>query len=294
MTPSPAEPVTVLLSTYNGVAWLPEQLASLAAQTHPWSLLWRDDGSTDGTLALMRQTQGTEAATGGRLGVLASFMALLREARGNVAFCDQDDVWRPEKLARGAAAVVGDAPALYCARQILVDPKLRPLGESEVIRHAGFPAALTQNVAAGCTIVMNEAARRLVAASAPPPSTLHDWWSYLVVSAAGGRIVCDPEPTLLYRQHGGNAVGAPISRPRRALAAIRRGPGVFMDHLRDHVAALQAPGAVLTDPARRVLRDTDAALRGGIARRLAVLRHPGLVRQTAIETAVFRLWFLLG
>ncbi len=284
----------MLLASYNGARFLPELLASLRAQTHPCRLLWRDDGSADDTVNLLRASGGGELPRGERLGVLAGFMALLHATEGMVAFCDQDDVWLAEKIARGAAAVAGDGPALYCARQILVDAALRPLGESQLIRHAGFPAALTQNIAAGCTIVMNEAARRLVAASRPPPSTLHDWWSYLVVSAAGGRIVCDATPTVLYRQHGGNVVGAPRGRVRRAVAALRRGPAAFMSRLRDHVAALLDHEAMLAETALADLRAVDTALRGGVISRLTALRRPGLIRQTPAETAIFRLWFLLG
>ncbi len=296
MTRSAAEPpVTVLLATYNGAAFLPELLDSLDRQTHPWRLLWRDDGSTDATPALLRARHGAEELPGGeRLGVLDGFMALLRAASGPVAFCDQDDVWLPEKLARGAAAVAGAAPALYCARQVLVDAGLRRLGESEVIRHAGFPQALTQNIAAGCTIVMNPAAAALVAASRPPRSNLHDWWSYLLVAAAGGRIVCDATPTVLYRQHGGNAVGAPTHRVGRALAALRRGPDLFMSRFRDNVAALLAHGSLLTPGALATTRRLDAALRAGPVGRFRVLLEPGLVRQTAIETTILRLWLLLG
>lgn len=294
MTQSRAEPVTVLLATYNGARFLPELLDSLRAQTHPWRLLWRDDGSTDATVALMRAFGGTRLPGGERLGVLGGFLALLRAAEGPVAFCDQDDVWLPEKLARGGAAVAGDGPVLYCARQVLVDGALRRIGESEVIRHAGFPAALTQNIAAGCTIVMNEAARRLVAASRPPASTLHDWWSYLLVAAAGGKIVCDTTPCVLYRQHGGNVVGAPSGRIRRAAAALRRGPDAFMTRLRDHVAALLAHEAMLTDKARHELRTLDWALGRRPLSRVSALRLAGLVRQTPVETAIFRLWFLLG
>ena len=175
-----------------------------------------------------------------------------------------------------------------------MDGALRRIGQSEVIRHAGFPAALTQNVAAGCTIVMNEAARRLVAASRPPAGTLHDWWSYQLVAASGGRIVCDATPTVLYRQHGGNAVGAPSGRVARAVAAMRRGPAAFMRHFRENVAALLAHEAVLTEPALRMLRTVDHGLRGGLVARVAALRQPGLVRQTALETAIFRLWYLMG
>jgi glycosyltransferase involved in cell wall biosynthesis len=314
MAPREADPrIAILLSTFNGAAFLREQLDSMLAQSHDnWVLYWRDDGSSDGTIAILeafaeRAGQGRCVqidAAPGRLGVTGSFLTLLRavtEQLGEhdaVAFADQDDIWLPQKLARGTAALAGIGrarPALYCARQILVDAKLKRIGESgAVARWAGFPASLTQNVATGCTVMLNRAAARLVAASKPSPGTLHDWWCYLMVTASGGHVLQDEAAVVLYRQHGGNFVGAPASMSRRATAAIRRGPGVFMSVLRQHVAALLAQPHLMSDQARAEVAQIDRALRGGPARRLAVLRMPGLIRQTWPETLLFRWWFLIG
>ena len=123
---------------------------------------------------------------------------------------------------------------------------------------------------------------------------MHDWWSYLVVSAAGGVVIADPEPALLYRQHGGNVIGAPAGLIRRATAALRRGPGTFMEGLRAHVAALLAHPAPLTPTARDQLEVIAAALAGGPLARTRALCLPGFARQTLLETFTFRLWFLLG
>ena len=236
----------------------------------------------------------------GRIGPSASFMTLLRAAAAAdpdvIAFADQDDVWLPDKLARGVAALQGVAgPGLYCSRQILVDHLLRRIGESAPLLQApGFPAALTQNIATGCTVQVNRAAIRLIAGSEPPPTSLHDWWSYLVVAASGGRLIADDTPTVLYRQHRGNLVGAPPSLGRRAVAAVRRGPGVFMGVLRGHVHALRAQPHLLSQDAAPVLEVLHRGLHGGPRQRLAALRLPGLSRQTWQETLLFRCWFMIG
>ena len=141
---------------------------------------------------------------------------------------------------------------------------------------------------------MNRAGATLVAGSSPPSAILHDWWSYLVVAAAGGRVFADPEPTVLYRQHGHNAVGAPRSKRRRAVAALQRGPMAFMKVMRAHVAALQAQPDLLSPTARVTIDAVAAALDGGLAKRMAVLRRVGLTRQTRAETWLFRIWFLIG
>ena len=305
--------VRILLSTYNGARFLPEQLESFRAQTHTdWSLLWRDDGSTDTTEAVMAAFAtriGADRcrrldAPSGNLGARESFLTLLRAATPSldptdaVAFADQDDVWLPEKLARGVAALAAlpsEVPALACTAQVLVDATLIPFGESPRLRRPpGFPAALTQNIATGCTILLNRTAATLIAGSRASETTLHDWWSYLVVAAAGGRVLVDPQPLVLYRQHGANAVGAPDTTLGRAKGALRRGPAAFMRIFRDHVAALAEQPALLNAAARADLARLRAALDDGWTARLRVLFMPGLSRQTALETLTFRLWFLLG
>lgn len=304
-----AAPVAILLSTYNGERFLAEQLDSLLAQTHAgWTLFWRDDGSSDNTVGVLEAFGrgpglGRCVALGdahGHIGATASFLALLRAAPGgtSVAFADQDDVWLPHKLERGLDALrtAGeDRPALYFARQVLVDERLGRLGLSFRLRRPpGFLAALTQNVATGCTMMLNPSAAGLVARSRAPLVSLHDWWSYLLVAGADGRLVVDDTPVVLYRQHGANAVGAPRSLSRRGMAALQRGPDVFMGVLRSHLAALGEQPELLSAQARRDVAAIEGAMRGGVGRRLLALRLEGLRRQTWQETLLFRWWFLVG
>jgi glycosyltransferase involved in cell wall biosynthesis len=299
-----------LLSTWNGARYLGAQLDSLVAQTHPaWSLWCRDDGSADGTAEIMRQfrlgaghAKCIDISDGKHLGVTTSFLQLLAAARTGeaqcFAFADQDDVWMPEKLARGIDALAkapAGVPALYCARQWLVDATLnRRRLSAPVRRPPGFLSALTQNIATGCTIMLNRAAADCVLASRPPDEAWHDWWCYLVVAGCGGLVLADPTPVILYRQHGGNAIGAPASRTSRGMAAIRRGRASFMRLLRAHVAALGATPHLLSSPARCQLDIVARALETGVCARAAALRMSGFARQTFAESLIFRLWFLLG
>jgi len=303
----------LLLSTFDGERFLPEQLTSLLAQTdQAWTLRWRDDGSSDRSIEIVEDFAAKlptgrcirEPAPVGRVGACRSFLSLLAaemagdEAPDLIAFADQDDVWLPEKLARGRSSleqVPHAIPALYCARQILVDANLQLIGNSLRINGmVGFPMALTQNVATGCTVMLNAAAARLIAATQPPPGTVHDWWSYLMVSAAGGLLLVDDQPVVLYRQHAGNMVGAPSSVGKRALAALKRGPGIFMAVFRQHLAALAAHEKSLSPEARADLSAIQAALAGGTLRRLSVLSCSGLRRQTLLETLLFHVWFLVS
>jgi hypothetical protein len=300
----------ILLSTYNGAPYLPALLAGFLAQTHDdWVLLWRDDGSRDETPSLMRDWG--EAHPGrlaevtkpqGNQGVTASFMALLRAAHGAgfcfAAFADQDDVWLPEKLAWALdahKAVTAGVAALYCARQVLVDDDLRHIGLSASLEGpADFPASLTQNIATGNTVLLNRAALELIAPTAPPRECWHDWWCYLMVTAALGQVLRDERGVILYRQHAGNVIGAPSSAVPRALAALRRGPNAFMQVFRKNVAALQKEASGFNSDTRQQLEIIAQSLGHGPVARLNALRLPGFVRQSRLQTALFRLWFLTG
>jgi glycosyltransferase involved in cell wall biosynthesis len=308
-------PVCILLSVYNGATYLEALLQSLARQTHAdWILLWRDDGSRDKGRAILHRFAGLLAPgrcreiTQGkkRLGVAKSFGLLLEHVPAGhaVAFCDQDDVWFPDKLERGLAALsarcTGHVPALYCSRQTLTDADLQPIGVSPMLPHdLTFPMALTQNIATGCTVVLSPAAVTLVrAAMPPPPDTLHDWWSYLLVSAAGGVVVADNEPSLYYRQHQSNAVGAPTHWFRRALAAFRRGPSLFMRAFRGNVTQLLAQQQVLPQNRTCLLALQKAlavpGMAGWFARYRLLRQMRQLRRATFAEQQIFCLWFIMG
>lgn len=298
--------VAILLSTYNGACFLQAQLNSFLAQTHEnWVLHWRDDGSTDETLRIMRDFTAKIGAdrciqspsSGPHLGAARSFLALLSETLGaeTVAFADQDDVWLPEKLDCALSMLVpaGEAQALYCARQYLVDEDLGGAKLSALHnKTAGFPACLTQNIANGNTLVMNAAAAALVAAAGYPPGSVHDWWSYIVVAACGGTILFDEQPQVLYRLHKHNLIGRLQPVHKRALAALRRGPVVYMTMMRRHADMLEEQAGRMAPQARQDLRLVRAGLHGGLGEKISALRCPRFRRGTILENLLFGWWFV--
>ena len=298
------------MAVRNGARFLPEQLDSLRDQAGPpLALLWRDDGSQDGSGGIIADWAACNGAAArqveqpaGRLGAARGFLALLAAAPDDAAFfafCDQDDVWLPDKTARAVAAlaaVPAGLPALACARQRLVDATLRPLGDSTLpSRPPGFGNAIVQNIATGCTIVLNPAARALLLAAPPPPAgSMHDWWAYILVTGAGGRVLFDPEPALLYRQHGANTIGADPPLPARLRRALRRGPRGFTAMVGAHLDSLAAVEPLLAEEARRVL----GLLRGmrgrGPLGRLRLARQAGLYRQSRVQDLAMAVWFALA
>ena len=215
-------PVTILLASYNGAAYLPAQLESIAEQTHGnWDLVVSDDGSSDGTPDIVRAFAAAQPPgrvrliAGPRRGATRNFLHLLAHVPAGraAAFCDQDDRWLPDKLARAMAAIGADpAPAHYSARTLIADHDLTPLTPSRrFARPLGLRNALVQAVMAGNASVFSAAAVGLLGAAAPAaiaadvPS--HDWWAYQVTAAAGARLIHDATPCLLYRQHGAAEMG---------------------------------------------------------------------------------------
>ncbi len=225
--------VTVLLSTYNGSKFLEEQLNSLYQQTYPdIRILVRDDGSVDSTRSILdnEQAKGRIEILAGHnnLGPALSFFELLRSAASTgteyVAFCDQDDVWLPEKIAHAVLAltgVTGNSPAMYCSRSEIVDEHLEHIGYTELPGKIGFGNALVENAATGCTIVLNRKAVELVVEHLPAKVLMHDWWCYLVM-ACFGEIVFSACPDIRYRQHGNNTVGIASNMLYRLGRKLRR------------------------------------------------------------------------
>lgn len=298
--------VTILLSTYNGAAFLSAQLESFLAQTHQnWVLYWRDDGSSDETVEMMQafaahvgaQRCVMSPSSGGHKGLVASFLTLLREQgeASFVAFSDQDDVWFPGKLDAAVSALCGAnaEPALYCARQYLVDsllgnPRLS-IGYKSVPE---FPGCLAYNLANGNSIVMNQAAAALVARAKEPEGTVHDWWSYIVVSACGGKIIFDPQPQLFYRMHRANVIGRAQPFMQRARAALQRGSLIYMTVMRRHLEALKHSSLPLTREANQAVVLLLAGMQKNPIKRLAALRCKHFHRSTKLENLLFRYWFL--
>lgn len=219
--------IEVVLPTYNGVLYLEAQIDSIYNQTvRPERLLLRDDGSSDGTQELISELQNCYGAwlhvlpADGKLGCIANVNQLLEATTGlYVALADQDDLWMPEKLERSLVLMKQleachgtSTPLLVHSDLELVDKDGAPLGFSYLkrqrlnpLRTAPVDLALT-NVVTGCTVLVN---RALLEKALPIPTKalMHDWWLALVASVFG-RIELLPRPTVQYRQHGANLLGA--------------------------------------------------------------------------------------
>lgn len=219
--------IDVVLPTYNGVAYLRQQVASIDQQTlRPCRLFIRDDGSNDGTLLLLaslKQQYGDWLEllpADGNMGCVANVNRLLNTASAPyVALADQDDLWAPEKLEASMALLHQLEQRYGCEMPLMVHSDLRlidgdglPLGSS-YLQHqrldpsrTGLNDLVLTNVVTGCTVLMN---RALLQKALPIPveALMHDWWLALVASATGA-IGFLPKASVLYRQHDDNVLGA--------------------------------------------------------------------------------------
>ncbi|MFA5514950.1 MAG: glycosyltransferase family 2 protein [Desulfuromonadales bacterium] len=270
--------IEILLATHNGRSYLAQQIDSILRQTFTdWRLLISDDASNDGTRELAR---AYAQAHPGRIrvidglpqrgGACRNFAHLLRHSSADyVAFCDQDDCWHPDKLAaslemmRALEKVHGkDGPVLVHTDLQVVDEGGRVMTPSfwrrqhlDPVRGRRLSHLLVQNVVTGCTMLINARLRDLCR-SIPSGAIMHDWWIALV-AAVFGRIAHLPQATVCYRQHPGNAIGAPgwncsfvfrrLCSPgtiRHSLQSTRRQAAVFMTHF----------AALLPARERRIIR----------------------------------------
>lgn len=286
--------VAILMSTHNGIQYLGEQLNSIIRQSYPhWKIVVSDDGSYDGTLDTLRVYQrhlGPErmAITPGPCqGFSANFLSLVCDSSIDAdfyAFCDQDDLWHSDRLERALEwleQIPAGQPALYCGRTHLIDRQARHLGLSPLFtRPPTFSNALVQSLAGGNTMLFNRAARALLAEAGRLPIVSHDWWAYMLVSGAGGQVRYDASPSIDYRQHDANLIGANSSLTDRLYRLRRMFAGHFKQWNDINLDALSRCQHLLTEQHRNTLQAFIAARRKTLVSRCRGVLEAGVYRQT--------------
>ena len=211
--------ICILLSTYNGEKYLEEQLESLLSQQDvEIDILVRDDGSIDATRQIL--DQWTQKANlkwyhGDNLGFALSFLDLVKNASDYdyYAFCDQDDIWLPDKLKRAVIALdsIQEPIRLYCSNVYYYKE-----GQTYGAIHSAVPyfdkyTCLLRNIAPGCTMVFSRELKELLSSASPRHIIAHDFWIFQL-AVLMGQVHYDFEPTMLYRQHENNQIGQKNSR----------------------------------------------------------------------------------
>lgn len=225
--------VAVLLSTYNSAKYLRSQVDSILNQSYSeFELYIRDDGSSDETLHIVTDYIQRDSrvflfdSDGLNLRSAGSFLRLLAEVDADYyLFCDHDDVWLPTKLELSLLSLKtgidqdDSLPALVATDLAVVDQDLNLISNSFASYSGIYPQLLqtysalaATNYITGCTAAFNRALRDKALNYSIDCVEMHDHWLALVCLNEGGKIRYLPVPTIMYRQHGSNVVGAKARR----------------------------------------------------------------------------------
>jgi glycosyltransferase involved in cell wall biosynthesis len=303
--------VAILLATYNGSKYIREFLDSLVAQTYTdFKLMVRDDGSTDETLEIIHsyvhkiKIAFIEANV--RLGPANSFFELLMHTDNNFDFyffADQDDYWQNSKIERAVDKLSAkkEQIALYCSRLEYVDDNLAHIKYSRIPKAIAFENALVENIAIGCTVALTQSARQLIIENPPCPVIMqnwwfyHDWWAYIVI-VTFGTVIYDAFPSIKYRQHDNNSLGAATNifqdLYRRIKRFIKNDSGIF---------GLATQAKEFKRCFSWMLKDNQLDLleniidgKDNIIKRFKLAFASRLIRQRYFDTFILRALFLIG
>ncbi|MBX3088630.1 MAG: glycosyltransferase, partial [Cryobacterium sp.] len=169
--------VSVALCTYNGERFIEQQLASILSQSRPVDeIVVSDDGSTDGTVEIVRRVVSGNSRPGlkilqnsSALGVTANFEQAMAACTGEfICLSDQDDIWMPDRVEL-ALEKFRERPELQLVHSNaeLVDEQSDSLGE-DLFRAIGFSrlerkrirkgqalrVLLRRNVVTGATVML--------------------------------------------------------------------------------------------------------------------------------------------
>ncbi len=311
MSPTDRPRVVVLLATFNGMPYLPDQLRTVLDQDDVQvRVVASDDGSSDGTVAWLAEQARTEP----RLTLLpsapagsaaANFYRLLVDTETDdgelVALCDQDDLWYPDKLARSAAQIADG-----CAGVSSDVVAFQPDGRRTYIRKSFDQTPfdyVCEGPGPGSTFLMDaDLVARCRTQLADPDSpmrqmTYHDWAIYAAARGAGLRWQILDTPTLDYRQHDTNVMGA-----RRGLRAYAERLRLVASRWHRTQAALAVAVATreagqAVGPASDVdgLRELDRLLTDTSFRaRWALARRAGALRRRRVDQAALAAMVMVG
>lgn len=226
--------VCILISTYNGEKFLREQLESLLTQTISVKILVRDDGSTDSTCDILEEYKSNGKLiwyAGDNLRPAKSFWDLVKNApqADYYAFCDQDDVWFNDKIERAIKTLQQaknqNQPLLYCSNVVVTNAELKPYGNmNSGSAYTDFAHSLIYSLAPGCTMVFNDNA--IIELKKYDMNEefeiIHDWLTHKIIAMLG-EVIYDEKPSMYYRQHGNNVIGAQQGgRIKQFIKKVRR------------------------------------------------------------------------
>lgn len=283
------------MATYNGERYVDEQIESIQRQTYQdWRLLVSDDCSTDQTLAIVK----SYAVKDPRISVVSegvrhggakeNFFSLMGYSTAPYfMFCDQDDVWLPEKIETEVMALAdagSTVPSAVYTDMKVVDGELREIAPSFLDQErkrdirGDLKRMLSISSVAGCTMLGNAALRDLVNGTDCSDALMHDWWLSIVAASCGGMRYID-QPTVLYRQHGDNEVGAESYSFLDRVAHYGQSRRKYWLSCVQARSILRNYGCAMRDDLRRTVGAYASQLDGGFFRTARAMSISGLLKE---------------
>lgn len=205
--------VIVIMSTYNGEKYVKQQLDSLLEQTYQNIEIYvRDDGSSDDTIEILKEYEKNNKIhleLGENCGFIKSFFMLIKNAPESdyYAFCDQDDIWKKDKIELAVAKLKKTdqaKPALYFSDYDYYDQEMNYVGRCKSHKKGpSFRNALVDCISLGISSVINKTACDIMKQHVPLHCCGHDWWAYMLC-AGMGTVIYDKTCTVNYRRHAKN------------------------------------------------------------------------------------------
>jgi glycosyltransferase involved in cell wall biosynthesis len=215
--------ISVVLTSYNREHFILEQLDSIIAQTYGnWELIIVDDCSTDESKEIIQEfikknsdKKITFIKNEKNIGVAKNFEKGLQIASGEyVAVCDSDDVWLDDKLEKELRFLKSGNFGMVYSDLVVVDENLKVIKKSFIQsclsyfcsqKHDSFDELINDNHIVGPTILFDAKLKQKIIPFSE--HAIQDFWITIVCSLFSTIGFLD-EPTVLYRQHSGNMVGA--------------------------------------------------------------------------------------
>ena len=201
--------ISVCIASFNGERYLKEQISSVLPQLREEDeIIVSDDGSTDETFAILESFHDSRIkmfVNEGRHGFIWNFENALKKAKGDVIFlCDQDDVWKPNKVEIVMEAFQNHDIVLHDAEIVDKDGNKTGNRYSEGLHHRrGFWSNLWKTRWLGCCMAFR---RNVLEYALPFPRHIvgHDGW-ISAVGLAKFDYYYIPDVLMWYRRHGENA-----------------------------------------------------------------------------------------
>lgn len=295
--------VQILMSTFNGESYIRDQIESILNQDYTnIELLIRDDGSTDSTVAIIKEYVETYSNVkyfiGENRGACNSFFELIKVADKDsdyYAFSDQDDYWLPNKISRAVCSLEKENEEevlLYACGYTIVDERLQSLQTKKRVENIkpSFRNAIIENVCIGCSMVFNNRFFQEIHNKLPQGVYMHDWWLYLV-STCIGKLIYDNGSYLYYRQHNNNAIGMHNSVIKQWSTRYHnyRNMKIFRENQLSQLLSLYK----LDDEKKYIIKEL-VHTKTNVKSRIKLIFHKEIYRQKKLDDYIFKFLILIN